>query len=86
VLERRKQVEEVGRRRLRPRLLGDLEVGALAPLPAEGSAPLAVAAVEDEHGRAAPQAQDVEEVIGLLPVEPDPPPFVQGGLDKQAGS
>ena len=83
-LERRKQVVQVGRRGLLPRLGADFERG-LSLLARDGRAPFAVAAVKDENAIARAQAQNVGEVMGLRLLERDADAFPKRRRDVKTG-
>ena len=70
---------------LLPDPLAAEEIGGLTALHRHLRAPLAVPAVEDQDRLAGLQAQDVQEVIGLPPVEGDLLPTLEGRIDEEAG-
>src|ERR1700739_3616580 len=82
MLERCKDVSEIGQAILRPHLVHDFEtVGPFAA--ADGSLPFAIAAIERQNRFACGQAQHVTEIIALLARQRDRFAGRQGGLDKQ---
>ena len=72
MLERREQVDEVERLGLGPGPLDADEIGGLAPLRRHLGAPLPVPPVEDEHRAAVPQAEHVQEIVRLPPLQRKP--------------
>jgi len=77
VLERSKQIFEIGGGRLGPGLFQHLQEGGLAA-GAKIGPPFPVAAVEDEHRLAVRQAQHVDEIIRLRAGKPE----ASAGLDR----
>ena len=84
VLERREQVVQIARRRLRPRLLADVERGGALAGVGEARAPLAVAAVEEEHAVAGFEPHDVLQIVRLRSVERQPRAGGERGVDIEA--
>ncbi|MGY4629472.1 hypothetical protein ACVWY3_007228 [Bradyrhizobium sp. USDA 4486] len=84
MLERGKDVSEVGQPVLGPDLLQDHQ--SIRPLAAfDGGLPLAVAAIEGQNLRPRGQPQHVAEIIALVAVQRDPGVLGQGSVDVQAG-
>ena len=69
MLQGGEQVEKVGRRRLRPQPLADDQGCGPAALGGEARPPFTVPPVEDEHRVAVAQAENVEEKVGLAPLQ-----------------
>ena len=86
LLERSEQVVQVGRRRLPAGLFLDRELRLFSPLRGEACAPLALAAVERQHGSPVAQAQDVDEIVDLGWIERGAHPRGERRLDKKARS
>ena len=86
MLERGEGIDEVGCPVLLAGPLAADEIGGLAALHRDLRPPLAVPAVEDQDRLAGLQAQDVQEVIGLRPVEGDLAPSLRGASTKRRGA
>ena len=66
VLERREKIVDVGGIFLRPRALPNASVAPLRRERGDRGGEFAVAPVEDEHARAGPEAQHVDEIMRLI--------------------
>ena len=83
MLQRRKDIGDVGQAVLRPRPRDDAQtIGPLAAL--DRGLPFAVAAVEHQNGFAGREPQHVAEIIALFPLQRDSFALAQGGVDEQA--
>ncbi len=84
MLERREQVMQIERRRLRARLLADVERGGSLAAVGQRRAPFAVAAVEHQHAVAGFQPHHVFQVVRLRSIERQPRAGGERGVDIEA--
>ncbi len=83
MLQRRKDIGDIGQAILRPRPRDDGQ--AVRPLAAlDLRPPFAVAAVEHQDGFAGGKPQHIAQIIALVALQRDSFALTQGGIDEQA--